>query len=108
MKSLLSIRTLYVNSGQEGKRIGPRKCDDDDIDLFTLVMDPKGRLYYNFLIFFFLLLNILSLSSARMYNFIADERPVLVKDHSMQQNRVYYFSAFFILTTTFVNSVLYN
>lgn len=97
-----------MNSGQEGKRIGPRKCDDDDIDLFTLVMDPKGRLYYNFLTVFSSSEHSFPFFCGGVYNFIADERPVLVKDHSMQQNRVYYFSAFFILTITFVNSVLYN
>jgi hypothetical protein len=40
-----------------------------------------------------------------MYNFIADERPVLVKDHSMQQPCILALSALFLLIVTFVNSV---
>jgi hypothetical protein len=70
-----------------GRREGrpPRQCDDDEIDPITAGDGPESDCATTFLFFgcghsFYLF--------PLMYNFSANERPVLVKDHSMQH--VYY------------------
>ena len=66
----------------EGRQ-NPWQCDDDDIDLFTAGDGPLKR--KTVLQFFLVILWTFSPRSFCLCTIsIADERPVLVKDHSMQ------------------------
>jgi hypothetical protein len=66
----------------------PRQCDDDDIDLIMASDGPGRDCATTFLFFFLCCRHSFYYFLYLMYNFSADERPVLVKDHSMQH--VYY------------------